>query len=94
MPFYEYQAADNESACEHCVQGFTRLQKLSDAPILACPECGSRVKKVISAPNVQMGTAHMHKKDNIEKHGFTQYKKVGQGQYEKTAGKGPDTISA
>lgn len=94
MPFYEYQATDNNAACEECITGFTRLQKLADAPVIACPQCGNRVRKVISAPNVQMGHAHMEKKANLEKHGFTQYKKVGSGQYEKTAGKGPKNISA
>jgi hypothetical protein len=30
---------------------------------------------------------------HLAKHGFTQYRKVGKGKYEKTAGKGPSTIS-
>ena len=30
---------------------------------------------------------------NLERLGFTQYKKAGGGKYEKTAGQGPDMIS-
>jgi hypothetical protein len=29
---------------------------------------------------------------NLEKHGFTQYRKAGGGYYEKTAGEGPRVI--
>ena len=91
MPFYEYRAT-TEEACSHCRDGFTRLQKLSDAPLDACPGCGAPVQRVISAPRVVSGKAHMHRPENIEKHGFTQYKKIGRGVYEKTAGSGPRII--
>ena len=30
---------------------------------------------------------------DLAKHGFTQYRKVGKGKYEKTTGNGPPTIS-
>lgn len=44
MPFYEYQC----SACQHPVEV---LQKISDAPLRKCPECGkSTLKRLISAP--------------------------------------------
>lgn len=44
MPFYEYQC----SACQHHVEV---LQKISDAPLRKCPECGkSTLKRLISAP--------------------------------------------
>ena len=44
MPFYEYQC----SACQHHVEV---LQKISDAPLRKCPECGkSALKRLISAP--------------------------------------------
>lgn len=94
MPFYEYQAKTPETGCDQCRAGFTRLQKLADAPLLACPECHAPVRRVISAPNVQSGVKDSLKPKNVEKHGFTQYRKVGKGKYEKTAGKGPQKISA
>lgn len=44
MPFYEYEC----SACKHHTEV---LQKLSDAPLRKCPECGKQaLKRLISAP--------------------------------------------
>jgi putative FmdB family regulatory protein len=44
MPFYEYEC----SACKHHTEV---LQKISDAPLKKCPECGkSALKRLISAP--------------------------------------------
>jgi putative FmdB family regulatory protein len=44
MPFYEYQC----SSCGHHVEV---LQKISDAPLRKCPECGKQqLKRLISAP--------------------------------------------
>ncbi|MEE4295769.1 MAG: zinc ribbon domain-containing protein [Wenzhouxiangella sp.] len=93
MPFYEYISA-NQAGCPDCTGGFTVLQKLRDAPLTRCPRCGNEVKRVISPPNVVSGKAHMLKTSSIEKAGFTQYRKIGHGVYEKTAGKGPGVISA
>lgn len=93
MPFYEYTSVD-ESGCPYCSESFTVLQKLSDAPLSSCPQCGNGVRRLISPPNVVSGKAHMLNTSSIEKAGFTQYRKIGQGVYEKTAGKGPGVISA
>lgn len=94
MPFYEYTTSESEpdGGCGHCRPGFTVLQKLSEPQLLHCPGCGSALRKVISPPNVVSGKAHQLRPDNIEKAGFTQYKKIGKGVYEKTAGKGPGII--
>ncbi|MFT3905989.1 MAG: zinc ribbon domain-containing protein [Steroidobacteraceae bacterium] len=44
MPFYEYQ-------CAHCGHHLEAMQKISDAPLKKCPECGkSQLKRLISAP--------------------------------------------
>lgn len=43
MPIYEYQ-------CEACGHEMDALQKISDAPLTDCPECGApALKKKISA---------------------------------------------
>jgi putative FmdB family regulatory protein len=43
MPIYEYQ-------CESCSHRLEKLQKMSDAPLSDCPECGqSTLKKLVSA---------------------------------------------
>jgi putative FmdB family regulatory protein len=41
MPAYEYECA----ACSH---HFERRQKMSDAPVSSCPQCGGGVKRLIS----------------------------------------------
>jgi putative FmdB family regulatory protein len=44
MPIYEYQ-------CEACGHVFERLQKISEAPLTECPDCGAQaLKKLLSAP--------------------------------------------
>jgi len=91
MPIYEYAAVDQ--GCPHCKGHFDVLQKLSDAPLGVCPECGAPVQRMISAPSVAMGNSHLLKESHVEKHGFTQYRRAGKGVYEKTAGKGPKFIS-
>jgi putative FmdB family regulatory protein len=91
MPFYEY-IADDRDGCDHCRSRFTVLQRINDAALSVCPACEGPVRRVISPPNVVGGKAHMLRESNIEKAGFTQYRKIGKGVYEKTAGKGPGII--
>jgi putative FmdB family regulatory protein len=44
MPFYEYQ-------CQACGAHHEAMQKMSDAPLKKCPECGkSRLVRLVSAP--------------------------------------------
>ena len=91
MPIYEYAAVDQ--GCAYCETRFELLQKLRDEPLTQCPECGAAVVRVISAPSVAVGGAHLLKESHAEKHGFTQYRRAGKGVYEKTIGKGPKFIS-
>jgi putative FmdB family regulatory protein len=91
MPIYQY--VSNETGCKHCRDGLELLQRLSDAALAACPECGGGVHRVISAPQVVSGQAHRTSESHAGKHGFTQYKRAGKGVYEKTVGKGPAFIS-
>ncbi|MFW5926909.1 MAG: FmdB family zinc ribbon protein [Wenzhouxiangella sp.] len=93
MPFYEYIVAEAEG-CDHCRQAFTVLQRLGDEPLERCPECGCPVRRLISAPNVVGNPNEALKPSEVEKAGFTQYRKIGKGVYEKSAGKGPGVISA
>jgi putative FmdB family regulatory protein len=48
MPIYEYQSTAPAKACSHCCTPFEVLQRISDEPLLACPECGRVVKRIIS----------------------------------------------
>jgi putative FmdB family regulatory protein len=90
MPFYEY-CPINPASCHYCMNNFERLQKLSDKPLDRCPQCQNPVRRIISAPNVGKADVSLER-GNLEKHGFTQYRKSAKGEYEKTAGKGPDFI--
>lgn len=92
MPIYEYRAS--AAGCAHCAQGFDAFQSLSDAELTECPECGQACTRIISAPNLAIGGAHLLKEKNFAEKGFTQYRKVEKGLYEKTAGKGPDMIGS
>ena len=91
MPIYEYQA-ESEKHCDFCGKCFELLRKLSDPPLTNCPECDAAVIRKISAPNLGSAGPSLSE-SNIEKHGFTQYRKLEKGVYEKTTGKGPDFIS-
>ncbi len=91
MPIYQYSPV--EAHCPACRNGIEVLQRLSDPPVAQCPECGAAMQRLISAPQVVSGQAHREKESHIGKHGFTQYRRAGQGVYEKTVGKGPDYIS-
>lgn len=48
MPIYEY-------ACRNCEHTLDALQKMSDDPLLECPECGEpQLKRLISAPRFRL----------------------------------------
>jgi putative FmdB family regulatory protein len=81
MPIYEYQAKDRKKSCSHCVDGFEQLQKLSDPPLTACPQCGAAVTKTISAPSV--GSSKSGLDDRARSAGFHKLEKLGKGEYEK-----------
>jgi len=40
MPTYDYQ-------CDDCGHRFEHFQKMSDAPLRSCPECGGEVHRLI-----------------------------------------------
>ena len=47
MPIYEF-------VCEKCGRIVERLQKVSDPPPDACPECGSKMAKIMSRNSFQL----------------------------------------
>lgn len=90
MPIYEYRPSSTKH-CRFCSGGFESMQKIADPKLSQCPHCHAPVERVISAPSIGKPGPSLDPA-NIEKHGFTQYRRSGQGVYEKTAGKGPDVI--
>jgi putative FmdB family regulatory protein len=55
MPAYEY-------LCDECSRRFEKRQKMSDAAVDHCPECGGRVRRLISggAGTITKGAAPSH----------------------------------
>lgn len=48
MPIYEY-------GCQNCNHTMDVLQKIADAPLTKCPECGQpTLKRLISAPRFRL----------------------------------------
>jgi putative FmdB family regulatory protein len=48
MPIYEY-------ACKKCGHTLDALQKMSDDPLVDCPDCGAaQLKRLISAPRFRL----------------------------------------
>ena len=57
MPIYEY-------ICEACDHSHDALQKLSDAPLTDCPQCGeSALTKKISAPGFRLSGSGWYETD-------------------------------
>jgi len=46
MPLYEYR-------CLECEVRFERLQRVDDAPVATCPQCGGRVERLLGVPALQ-----------------------------------------
>jgi len=90
MPIFEYRSTGE--GCPHCRDGFDHLQKSSDPMLTQCPQCGGAIEQRIGAPALAIGGKHLLSEKKIGEKGFTQYRKIGKGVYEKTAGKGPGII--
>ncbi|MBT8141964.1 MAG: zinc ribbon domain-containing protein [Gammaproteobacteria bacterium] len=57
MPIYEYQ-------CGSCNQISDALQKMSDAPLVTCPECNEdALKKLVSAPRFRLAGSGWYETD-------------------------------
>lgn len=57
MPIYEYQ-------CQACEKVTDFLQKMSDDPMLACPECNEdSLKKLVSAPRFRLAGSGWYETD-------------------------------
>jgi len=74
MPTYTYK-------CEKCEHKFKEFQKMTDEPIKKCPECGGKVKKLISP-----GAGVIFKGKGFYQ---TDYKTPGTGSKKKDSGPAP-----
>lgn len=62
MPVYEYE-------CGACNRVYELQQKVTDAPMAACPNCGGKVEKLISMSSFALKGAGFYTND---------YKRAGQ----------------
>lgn len=90
MPIYEYAPVAGD--CVHCHGRFEVFARISDPELSVCPSCGQACKRLISAANVAIGGSHLLKESHFAEKGFTQYRRLEKGKYEKTAGPGPDLL--
>lgn len=67
MPLYEYE-------CLKCGKRMEILQRMDEAPLAACPECGGEVKKLFSAPAFQFKGSGWYVTDYAGKKGGTESK--------------------
>ncbi|RUM94134.1 MAG: zinc ribbon domain-containing protein [Thiothrix sp.] len=57
MPIYEYE-------CEACGHKMEKLQKMSDEPLIDCPECGKpKLRKLISAAGFRLSGGGWYETD-------------------------------
>lgn len=81
MPVYDYEAISPDKGCRHCAGGFETTQSIHDPRLTACPECGSPIRRVITAPAI--GRSKSKLDDRAKSAGFTKLKRLGKGEYEK-----------
>ena len=90
MPIYEY-------ACTSCGHTLDALQKMSDAALTDCPECGeARLKRLLSAPRFRLKGEGWYETDfkkdnqrNLAKGDAEPEKKKASDKSEKTEKSGP-----
>jgi len=95
MPLYQYETiTPDDSPGEQ----FEIFQMMADEPLKKHPETGVAIRRVFCAPAVggRWSDGAMAKSvaddKKLDRLGFTKYVKSGDGTYEKTVGKGPDTL--
>jgi putative FmdB family regulatory protein len=81
MPLREYIAADPKNSCDHCREGFEQVEGIEAEPLPTCPRCGGKVQRQLSAPSI--GASKTGLDQRAKNAGFTTYKKLGKGEYEK-----------
>ncbi len=79
MPIYWYKSTGN--GCEFCQNGFEQMQSMSEKPLVQCPKCGNKVKKV---PVPVSGGVPKLSNGRLRDLGFTKFEKRSDGGYEKT----------
>jgi putative FmdB family regulatory protein len=80
MPIYEYE-------CLQCGKRTELLQRMNDAPLATCPQCGGAVRKLISAPAVQFKGSGWYVTDYAGKKGASSGKSESKSESSSSEGK-------
>ena len=80
MPLYEYELCDGN--CVVCGGRFTLRRPVNAKPLTNCPACKKPVRKLISNFSSPIHLKPLSVSD-AKKAGFTIYKKLGKGEYER-----------
>ncbi len=62
MPLYEYE-------CQSCARRTETLQRMDEAPLTVCPDCGGPLKKLISTSGFRLGGSGWYATDYAGKKG-------------------------
>lgn len=93
MPIYEYEVTEGD--CTDCGGHFEDLQSLHEPAHEQCPQCNKPCQRIFSVFYAKTWrTKSSTSSEKLEKKGFTQYKRVGKGKYEKSFGSGPKELKA
>lgn len=84
MPIYEYEPLDHE--CLICNGRIEVLQSVDDPACEYCPTCGLPVRRIVSKATLRMAADVTP--GAAEAKGFTTYRRVEKGRWEKVAGEG------
>jgi putative FmdB family regulatory protein len=89
MPIYEY-------ACQNCEHTLDALQKMSDDPLVDCPECGkAALKRLVSAPRFRLKGGGWYETDFKKDNQRNVHKSDSEsGKSDKKPDKKPDKKSA
>lgn len=95
MPTYDYAVINQDGTLG---ERFEVFQSMSAEPLVKHPETGEPVKRMVSAPGLALNHSDASDKtklsdSNLDRLGFTKYQRSGDDTWDKTAGKGPDSIS-
>lgn len=95
MPVYVYRTLPEDGSPS---ERFEVVHAMDAPPLTHHPETGVPVKRIITAVGVlrkhsSSAERNLLSDENVGRHGFTRYRKVGSGEYQRTAGtQGPDRI--
>jgi putative FmdB family regulatory protein len=64
MALYEYTHVEPPEECAD----FEIFQKMSDDPLTTCPECGKKVRKVISVPRMKVTRRGQKPGDSVKRY--------------------------